>query len=120
MSFPPQSDIPSLPALPYASADSQVSLSYAASAPGIRGGGDYITKPFSLEELVARVRTVIRRIQPAENTSGKLKFSDLEMNEDSHEVWRAERQIDLTPTEFALLRFLLLNSGRVVSKSQIL
>jgi two-component system, OmpR family, response regulator len=84
------------------------------------GGDDYVTKPFSLEELIARIRTVLRRAGGIDAGSERLRFEDLEMDEDTHEVWRGERQIDLTPTEFGLLRLLLSNPRRVLSKSQIL
>jgi two-component system OmpR family response regulator len=84
------------------------------------GGDDYVTKPFSLEELIARVRTVLRRAKSAEPETSRLRFEDLEMDEDSHEVFRGGGPIDLTPTEFNLLRFLLLNPRRLLSKDQIL
>jgi len=84
------------------------------------GGDDYVTKPFSLEELIARIRAILRRAQVGEAGGGRLRFEDLEMDEDAHEVWRAEDRIELTPTEFNLLRFLLLNPRRVLSKDQIL
>jgi two-component system OmpR family response regulator len=86
------------------------------------GGDDYVTKPFSLEEVVARVRAVLRRIQPGADPDDHdvLRFEGLEMDEDRHEVRRAGEVIDLSPTEFALLRYLLMNSGRVLSKAQIL
>jgi two-component system, OmpR family, response regulator len=85
------------------------------------GGDDYVTKPFSLEELTARIRAVLRRSaldQPGSNPV--LSFADLELDEESHEVRRAGRLVSLSPTEFKLLRYLLLNSGRVLSKAQIL
>jgi two-component system OmpR family response regulator len=89
------------------------------------GGDDYISKPFSLDEVVARVRAVLRRIAPANpvlaaGERGVLRFADLELHEDLHEVRRSNNVIELSPTEFALLRYLLQNSGRVVSKPQIL
>ena len=87
------------------------------------GGDDYINKPFSLDEVVARIRAVLRRIsdRPVEGADdGVLRFADLELDEVRHEVRRANTSIDLSPTEFALLRYLLHNSGGVVSKSQIL
>lgn len=84
------------------------------------GGDDYITKPFSLEEVVARIRAVLRRTHPIEDDSAVLTYQDLELNEDSYEVRRAGHEIDLSPTEFKLLRYLMINSERVVSKMQIL
>jgi two-component system, OmpR family, response regulator len=84
------------------------------------GGDDYMTKPFSVEELVARIRAILRRVKPASAAPGRLAFSDLEMDEDTHQVWRDGEEIDLTATEFKLLRYLLLNARRVLSKDQIL
>ena len=84
------------------------------------GGDDYVTKPFSLEELVARIRAVLRRTGGTEAGSARLEFADLEMDEDSHEVRRGGTTIELRPTEYKLLRFLLLNPKRVMSKQQIL
>jgi two-component system OmpR family response regulator len=84
------------------------------------GGDDYMTKPFSVEELVARIRAILRRVQPAATAPGRLVFADLELDEDTHEVRRGERDIELTATEFKLLRYLLLNARRVLSKDQIL
>ena len=88
------------------------------------GGDDYVTKPFSLEEVVARIRAVLRRTRAAA-TAGEpddsiLRYADLELDDDSHEVRRGGRDIELSPTEFALLRYLMLNAGRVLSKAQIL
>lgn len=84
------------------------------------GGDDYITKPFSLEEVVARIRAVLRRTKADETASPTLHVGDLELDDDSHEVRRAGRVIEVSPTEFKLLRYLMLNAGRVVSKAQIL
>lgn len=85
------------------------------------GGDDYVTKPFSLEEVVARIRAVLRRTGIATDTeSGRLVFHDLELDEDSHEVRRDGKLVELSPTEFKLLRYLMLNPNRVLSKAQIL
>jgi two-component system OmpR family response regulator len=86
------------------------------------GGDDYVTKPFSLEELVARLRALLRRIGATtiEGDDEKIRFADLELDEATHEVRRAGNLIDLSPTEFLLLRYLMINADRVVSKSQIL
>ncbi|MGN6241025.1 MAG: response regulator transcription factor, partial [Cellulosimicrobium cellulans] len=84
------------------------------------GGDDYVTKPFSLEEVVARIRAVLRRTHAEPVEDAVLRFADLEMDEDSHEVRRAGIDVDLSPTEFKLLRYLMLNAGRVLSKAQIL
>lgn len=84
------------------------------------GGDDYVTKPFGLEEVVARIRAILRRTMPAAEDDGQLRIGDLVLDEDAHEVRRAGVDIDLSPTEFKLLRYLMLNEGRVVSKMQIL
>ncbi|WP_327586773.1 response regulator transcription factor [Nonomuraea sp. NBC_00507] len=84
------------------------------------GGDDYVTKPFSLEELIARIRAVLRRTKQAEPDSSLLSFQDLVIDEDAYEVRRDGALLDLTPTEFKLLRFLVANAGRVVTKRQIL
>jgi two-component system, OmpR family, response regulator len=84
------------------------------------GGDDYVTKPFSLEELLARIRAVLRRAGTDTQAAAVLKVGDLELDEEKYEVWRAGHAITLTPTEFKLLRYLMLNTRRVVSKGQIL
>ena len=84
------------------------------------GGDDYVTKPFSIEELVARIRVVLRRQNGADAASSRLALADLEVDEDAHEVRRAGHVIELTPTEYRLLRYLLVNAGRVLTRSQIL
>ena len=83
------------------------------------GGDDYVTKPFSLEEVVARLQVILRRQGVGKGTS-KLVLADLEMDDDAHVVRRAGQAIELSPTEYNLLRFLLLNAGRVLSRNQIL
>jgi two-component system OmpR family response regulator len=85
-----------------------------------KGGDDYVTKPFSLEELIARVRAVLRRSQPADVRASKLSYADLVLDEETMRVSRAGKPIRLSPTEFKLLRYLLLNPERVLSKAQIL
>ena len=85
------------------------------------GGDDYITKPFSLDEVLARIRAVLRRSGgDGEPTAQRLVVADLELDSSSYEVWRAGRLVSLTPTEFRLLHYLMLNAGRVLSKAQIL
>ena len=85
------------------------------------GGDDYITKPFSLEEVVARVGVVLRRTRPAAPSDANvLEYADLELDEDRHEVHRGGTLVNLSPTEFALLRFLLRNAEMVMSRAQIL
>jgi two-component system OmpR family response regulator len=87
------------------------------------GGDDYVTKPFSLEEVVLRLRAILRRTQPlreADVDDGKMTYADLELDEDAHEVRRGGRLVQLSPTEFNLLRYLMVNAEKVVSKAQIL
>jgi two-component system, OmpR family, response regulator len=86
------------------------------------GGDDYLAKPFSLDELIARVRAMVRRnnLAARQASSGVIRYADLVLDEERLEVLRGSRQISLTPTEFRLLRFLMLNAGRVLSKAQIL
>ena len=85
-----------------------------------KGGDDYITKPFRLEEVIARIRAVLKRTGQGATVDTRHRYQDLELDEDSHRVWRDGEQVDLSPTEFRLLRYLLLNPERVLSKSQIL
>jgi two-component system OmpR family response regulator len=88
---------------------------------GLSGGGDdYMTKPFSLEELVARIRTILRRTGQVPAESGRLVFEDLELDEESREVTRAGQPIELTATEYRLLRYLMLNPRRVMTRGQLL
>lgn len=88
---------------------------------GFTGGGDdYVTKPFSLEELVLRIDAVLRRTHPQQTDSVRLTCGDVVLDEDACRVWRGRDEIMLSPTEFRLLRYLMINQGRVVSKTQIL
>lgn len=84
------------------------------------GGDDYVTKPFGLEEVVARIRAILRRTKGENPEEAVLRVGGVEMDEDAHEVRRNGVDIDLSPTEFKLLRYLMINKGRVVSKMQIL
>lgn len=84
------------------------------------GGDDYVTKPFSLAEIVVRVRAILSRTSPAETTGNKLVFADLVLDPDTREVSRAGTPIELTATEFNLLHFFVMNPRRVLSKPQIL
>lgn len=84
------------------------------------GGDDYVTKPFSLEEVVARIRAILRRTREEVEDNPVIRVADLEINEDSHDVTRHGELIDLSPTEYKLLRYLMDNEGRVLSKAQIL
>ncbi|MEP7036123.1 MAG: response regulator transcription factor [Dermatophilaceae bacterium] len=84
------------------------------------GGDDYVTKPFSLEEVIARIRAVLRRTRGEQDDHATLRFHDVELDEDTHEVRRGTRLIEVSPTEFKLLRYLMLNPNRVLSKAQIL
>jgi two-component system OmpR family response regulator len=88
---------------------------------GFTGGGDdYITKPFSLEELVLRIEAVLRRTQSHSDERSRLEVGDLTLDNDSYRVWRGGDEVALSPTEFRLLRYLMLNRDRVVSRNQIL
>ena len=84
------------------------------------GGDDYLVKPFSLEELVARANAVLRRAGLTRQDDSVLRCADLEMEDDAHRVTRGGREVSLSPTEYNLLRYLLLNKGVVLSKAQIL
>jgi two-component system OmpR family response regulator len=85
------------------------------------GGDDYVTKPFSLDEVVARIRAVLRRTQPMlDDDEAVIRVDNLELDDDAHEVRRGGTVIELSPTEFKLLRYLMLNPNRVLSKAQIL
>jgi len=84
------------------------------------GADDYVTKPFSLEELIARIRTVLRRTGQAAPDSNRLEFEDVELDDDTREVARAGAPIDLTATEYRLLRYLMLNPRRVLTRAQLL
>ena len=84
------------------------------------GGDDYVTKPFSLAEVVARVRAILRRTQAGPAEDSVLRFADVVLDEETHEVWRAGTPVHLTATEFNLLRYFMLNPRRVLSKAQIL
>ncbi len=109
--------IPNLPVLLLTAKDAVEDRIAGLSA----GGDDYVTKPFSLEEVVLRLRALLRRTGAAtEDSSAKIVVGDLVLDEDSHEVTRAGDPIVLTSTEFELLRFLMRNPKRVLSKGQIL
>jgi two-component system, OmpR family, response regulator len=84
------------------------------------GGDDYVVKPFSLAEVVARARAILRRTKEAPEGDGRLRFADVILDEDTHEVWRNGEPVKLTATEFNLLRYFMLNPRRVLSKAQIL
>jgi two-component system OmpR family response regulator len=84
------------------------------------GGDDYMTKPFSLAEIVARIRAILRRTATGDMADTRLRFADIELDQDTHEVWRAGHPVQLTATEFNVLRFFMLNPRRVLSKAQII
>ena len=85
-----------------------------------RGGDDYVTKPFSLEELNFRIQAILRRTMARTEPTERLRCADLVMDVDAHLVRRGDEEVALSPTEFRLLRYLLVNQGRVLSKTQIL
>ncbi|MFN8591191.1 MAG: response regulator transcription factor [Thermomicrobiales bacterium] len=88
---------------------------------GFTGGGDdYLTKPFSLEELTLRVEAILRRGKSRAPERNRLTAGDLVLDDDAHRVWQGETELELTPTEYRLLRYLLQNAGRVVSRAQII
>jgi len=88
---------------------------------GLRlGTDDYVTKPFSIEELVERVRAVLRRSTGSTPGEHRLSYADLELDEETRDVWRAGQLVELTPTEYKLLHYLLLNARRVLTREQIL
>jgi two-component system OmpR family response regulator len=85
------------------------------------GADDYVTKPFSLSEVIARIGAVLRRARAGvEAPDGRLVFADLQLDDDTHEVWKAGHLVSLSPTEFKLLRYFMTNPKRVLSKAQIL
>jgi len=84
------------------------------------GGDDYMTKPFGLAELAARIRTVLRRTRPGGAAARRLAFADVELDQDTYEERRAGHLIELSPTEFRLLRYLMLNASRVLTRAQLL
>lgn len=85
------------------------------------GADDYVVKPFALAEVVARAHAILRRTkEPGQQDGGRLRFADLVLDQDTHEVWRGDMPVSLTATEFNLLRFFMLNPRRVLSKGQIL
>jgi len=88
---------------------------------GLRlGSDDYVTKPFSIEELIERVKAVLRRSAGTGPGEHRLTYADLELDEDTRDVWRAGKLVELTPTEYKLLRYLLANARRVLTRDQIL
>ena len=84
------------------------------------GGDDYMTKPFSLDEIVARINAILRRTKQVETEDSVLEVGEIKINQDAHEVFANNQPVDLSPTEYKLLRFLMSNPNRVLTKAQIL
>jgi two-component system OmpR family response regulator len=84
------------------------------------GGDDYMTKPFSLDEIMARISAILRRTQKAESSDSVIEVGEISMNEDAHDVFVNGELVEFSPTEYKLLRFLMSNANRVLTKSQIL
>ncbi|WP_232715978.1 response regulator transcription factor [Gordonia metallireducens] len=86
------------------------------------GGDDYVTKPFSLEEVVARLQVLLRRsgFGEEQQASSRITFADIELDDETHEVFKAGKPVQLSPTEFTLLRYFMVNAGTVLSKPRIL
>jgi two-component system OmpR family response regulator len=84
------------------------------------GGDDYMTKPFSLDEIVARINAILRRTKQVETEESVLEVGEIKINQDAHEVFANGQAVDLSPTEYKLLRFLISNPNRVLTKAQIL
>ena len=84
------------------------------------GGDDYMTKPFSLDEIMARISAILRRTQKVETSESVIEVGEISMNEDAHEVFVKGQLVEFSPTEYKLLRFLMSNANRVLTKSQIL
>lgn len=111
-------------------ADTQLPVLFLTARDGVAdkirgltlGADDYVTKPFSLEEVIARIGVILKRSRSVgeEPQPTRLTYADLVMDEEAHQVWRGDEPISLSPTEYALLRFLLRNAGRVMSRGQIL
>jgi two-component system, OmpR family, response regulator len=88
---------------------------------GLRlGSDDYVTKPFSIEELIERVKAVLRRSNGGGPGENRLSYADLELDEDTRDVWRAGKLVEVTPTEYKLLHYLLANARRVLTRDQLL
>jgi len=84
------------------------------------GGDDYMTKPFSLDEIIARINAILRRTKQASPEKSIIEVGEVRIDEDAHDVFVNDEQIELSPTEYKLLRYLMENANRVLSKSQIL